>query len=154
MPLPWVWRCSLEYQFFKQNNHACNKYKFSSNRMLERETTYLACKKSSLLKGLCVWPHLFRRPQPDWPPSPMPPLAPRGSKVKLSRWFRLIFLGPANWAGLNSARRVSATWNDREEYWSVNLTLWVFYFCHGYEYRTSSYFWCHEYSPPHVVLRL
>lgn len=86
------------------------------------EATYLACRKSSLLKGLCLWPHLFRRPQQEWPPSPTPPLPPRGSKVKFSRWFRLIFFGPANWAGLNSARRVSATWWHED--WS-QLTKWM-----------------------------
>ncbi len=71
--------------------------------------THLACRKSSLLKGLCLWPHLLRRPQQEWPSAPEPKWPPRGSNVKLSRWFRLIFLGPANWAGLNSARQFSAT---------------------------------------------
>lgn len=64
--------------------------------------THLACKNSSLLKGLC--PHLFLLPQL---PCPLPskwPAWPRGSKVKFNKWFRLIFFGPENWAGLNSAR--------------------------------------------------
>lgn len=64
--------------------------------VMHREAAHLACRNNSLLKGLCLWPHLFRRPQQAWPPSPMPPLPPRGSKVKFRRWFKLIFFGPAN----------------------------------------------------------
>lgn len=101
---------------------------------------HLACRKSSLLKGLCLWPHLFRWPQQAWPPSP--PFPPRGSKVKFNKWFRLIFLGPANWAGLNSARRASATCKNR---------MYVFLF-YTAEWMLEK-FWNPK-SPPHVVLHL
>lgn len=138
----WSEPCNPGHQSPQTDN--CNTHKGETNPkhrvsafriIFVWEAAYLACRKSSLLKGLCLWPHLFRRPQQEWLPSPTPLLPPRGSKVKFSRWFRLIFFGPANWAGLNSARRVSATWRhgDRSHLtkcmstsncWSFLTTKW------------------------------